>query len=290
MVSIALIPLRGATKPKVRDWQPATIVKIEDSSIYPGQTAGHVTDRIYTFDLQFHKILAWQNLTPIPIGRLAIPRSSATLHTGSSITVAIEKTGFYVIDDVGKEYKFQILDWSVKSPPTATGAPAASVHRSDLMERALRGEAEAQFLIGSAYLTGKRGFPMDYLTAAMWLKQSATKGHPGAQCNLGTMYQWGHGLQVNMAEAERLYRLAAQQGLGQAQNNLAWFYWQGKGGLPVDFVSAYMWFNLAASQNVKDAASDRDKVATSMSSEQILEAQRLSLEWMQKNNHTPTTR
>lgn len=75
------------------------------------------------------------------------------------------------------------------------------------------------------------------------------------------MYQFGKGVAQDDAEATKWYNLAAEQGLPMAQNNLAWQYWRGRGGIPLDLLRAHMLFNLAAAGGIADAASDREKVA-----------------------------
>ena len=83
----------------------------------------------------------------------------------------------------------------------------------------------------------------------------------------------------NFTEAERWYRLAAEQGLADAQHNLGYLYHIGQGGLPQDFVQAHMWYNLAAARGNVNAARLRDHVASMMSPEQEDLAQQLARDW-----------
>ncbi|MBM3518860.1 MAG: sel1 repeat family protein, partial [Alphaproteobacteria bacterium] len=83
------------------------------------------------------------------------------------------------------------------------------------------------------------------------------------------------------AEAARWYRLAAEQDLAQAQNNLGVMYEYGR-GVPQDYVQAHKWYNLAASRSPASddvAVKNRDIVAAKMTPAQIAEAQRLAREW-----------
>jgi len=50
-------------------------------------------------------------------------------------------------------------------------------------------------------------------------------------------------------------------------------------GVPVDYVLAYMWFNLAAAQGVSDAATNRKLMTKKMTKEQISEAEKLLKDW-----------
>jgi TPR repeat protein len=62
------------------------------------------------------------------------------------------------------------------------------------------------------------------------------------------LYQRGWGAERNEAEAVKWYRLAAEQGLVLAQNNLADTYFLGL-GVPQDFGEALKWYHLAADQS-----------------------------------------
>ena len=77
-------------------------------------------------------------------------------------------------------------------------------------------------------------------------------------------------------EAVRLYGLAAAQGNASAQFNLGLMYGNGQ-GVAQDYVRAHMWFNLGAISGDKHAnssvASNRDRVAKSMTPSQIELAQ-----------------
>ena len=77
----------------------------------------------------------------------------------------------------------------------------------------------------------------------------------------------------------RWYRLAAAQGLADAQVNLGVMYDNGL-GVPQDDVQAHMWFNLAALRRTGEAreraVQGRDAAAARMTPAQIAEAQRLA--------------
>jgi TPR repeat protein len=85
---------------------------------------------------------------------------------------------------------------------------------------------------------------------------------------------------VELAEAVRLYRLAAEQGNVSAQYNLGVMYSSGE-GVPEDDVRAYMWHNLSAAQGNEIAQRNKGVVEQRMTREQIAEAQRLSREWIE---------
>ena len=78
------------------------------------------------------------------------------------------------------------------------------------------------------------------------------------------------------------YLKAAEQGYAMAQNNLGVLYVIGE-GVPQDYVSAHLWFNLAAAQGHKKAQNGQEIVAKRMTPDQIAEAQRMAREWMAKH-------
>ncbi len=53
-------------------------------------------------------------------------------------------------------------------------------------------------------------------------------------------------------------------------------------GVPVDYVAAHKWFNLAAMKGIREARMLRREMADCMSSEEVRRAQRSAREWMQK--------
>ena len=92
------------------------------------------------------------------------------------------------------------------------------------------------------------------------------------------MYANGHGVAQDYAEAVRLYRLAADQGLAGAQSNLGVMYANGQ-GVAQDYVHAYMWTHLSAAQGYETALVNLDRITQRMTPAQIVEAQGLVREW-----------
>ena len=86
-----------------------------------------------------------------------------------------------------------------------------------------RAEAEEQFELGAMYITGY-GVVKDLAEAARLYRLAADQGHAQAQYNLGAMYYTGKGVAKDVAQAARLFRLAADQGDAQAQDALSAMY------------------------------------------------------------------
>ena len=55
------------------------------------------------------------------------------------------------------------------------------------------------------------------------------QGLAGAQCNLGIMYDDGHGVKQSYEKAVEWYGKAAKQGYAGAQCNLGFMYYNGHG-------------------------------------------------------------
>jgi TPR repeat protein len=127
----------------------------------------------------------------------------------------------------------------------------------------------------------------DYETALRLLRPLAEQRDPRAETTLGVMYDEGHGVPQDDAQALKWYRLAAEQGYAQAQFNLGVMYARGEADNGhQDNVSAHMWFNLAASRfpasepMARSAAiKSRDAVASRMTPEEIAHAQQLARDW-----------
>ncbi len=122
----------------------------------------------------------------------------------------------------------------------------------------------------------------DHATALRIFKVHAALGNAYAQNNLGFMYVKGAGVPQDYAEAVKWFRFAAEQGNAGGQYNLGLVYGNGQ-GVPQDYVRAYMWFGLAAAQGDERARKNRNIVAEQLTPDQIIEAQKLAREWMEKH-------
>jgi TPR repeat protein len=80
----------------------------------------------------------------------------------------------------------------------------------------------------------------------------------------------------DFATAMQIMRPLADQGHVTAQNVVGLLYYFNYGG---DYVSAYMWFNLAAAQGNSFAEMFLKDTADKMTPEQIAEAQKLARKW-----------
>ena len=110
-------------------------------------------------------------------------------------------------------------------------------------------EGHPQALVGLGLMHEYgRGVEKNLTEAVRWYRLAAEQGFARGQKNLGTMYEFGRGVEQNHKEAVRWYRLAAEQGYAQGQTSLGVMYENGTG---VDQSSreAVRWFQLAAEQD-----------------------------------------
>lgn len=123
----------------------------------------------------------------------------------------------------------------------------------------------------------------NYAEALAELSPLAEQGDARAQCTLGYMYKNGLGMPHDYQEALKWYRKAAEQGDAKAQNNLGLMYARGH-GVPLDYVQAHMWYYIAGVNGSEKGARNRERVAQNMTLAQIVKAQKLAEEWMEKHS------
>jgi TPR repeat protein len=142
------------------------------------------------------------------------------------------------------------------------------------LKAAEQGDAEGQRNLGVFYQDGL-GVEKDGAEAVKWYRMSAEQNNAAAQCNLGVCYATGEGVLKDDAEAVKWFRKAADQGLDMAQLKLSMCLFEGD-GVAKDYVDAYKWGNLASAQGDEYAKKWLSVIEQRMTSEQIVEAQRLS--------------
>lgn len=114
-----------------------------------------------------------------------------------------------------------------------------------------QGHAISQSLLGYAYNKGK-GVTKDSLKAVYWYSKSAEQGNTVAQMNLAMCYTSGKGAPKNYSQAVYWWRKAADQGESTGQYWMGIFYSNGF-GVEVDAVQALNWYRKAANQGHADA-------------------------------------
>ena len=149
-----------------------------------------------------------------------------------------------------------------KSNSKNSEATAGSASRSeDTNSSGTSGDANAQYLIGSIYESGKPPLPTatpsgtptpDKAAAVQWYRLAAAQSHPRAQHALGVCCFYGDGTQEDKAASVKWDTLAAAQGHAKAQYSLGVCYDNGEGVEQEDEEKAAEYYALAAEQVFED--------------------------------------
>jgi TPR repeat protein len=129
--------------------------------------------------------------------------------------------------------------------PGNQGQPSVDLYK----KAAAQGDPLAAWLLGRRYFLGN-GVPQDLEAARKWLKMAADRKNAFGAYYLGRLVA-----DSDPAKAVALYKIAADQGLPQAQ------YFYGKAlkegrGITLDPLSAYVWLNIALDAGYGAAGSE----------------------------------
>lgn len=105
----------------------------------------------------------------------------------------------------------------------------SSVPIDDLLPRAAKGDASAQFAAAEEYERGeydcgrgdRAGVPQDFKKALYWYKMAANQGNADAAFRLASMYINGEGVSPDQSEAHKWLKQAADEGNLQAKSLIA---------------------------------------------------------------------
>jgi len=117
-----------------------------------------------------------------------------------------------------------------------------------------RGSRYGQVTLGSLHDFGAGGLAVDRAQALALYRLAAAQGLDEAQRRLGYMYYSGYGVAQDFAEALRWYLLAAAQRHPTALYKVAVFHECGLGGVAVDVAEAIRWYRRAQAAGNTDAA------------------------------------
>ena len=120
--------------------------------------------------------------------------------------------------------------------------------REPLEDAAAAGSAEAQNALGLILRFGHD----EPRAAADWFARAGDQDHPEALRSLGNLFESGHGVPQNDELAVEFYRKAANLGDPFAQYNLAILIDRGRGA-ERDPAAVRHWLKLAADQGMKEA-------------------------------------
>lgn len=116
---------------------------------------------------------------------------------------------------------------------------------------ATEGDCEALCDLGSMFEYGE-GVEKDHVKAVDYYLKAATKGYASAQCNLGYMYNNGRGVCLDRVSAIQYYTLASQQNHVRALYNLGYLFKYGY-GVAQDYRQAVLYYRRSAEQGYTKA-------------------------------------
>ncbi len=135
-----------------------------------------------------------------------------------------------------------------------------------------QGDELSQINIGEMYAKGL-GVTRDIPEAIKWFNKAAAQGNVAAEFNLGEIY--GHGVQTDHEQSVKWYRKAALQGHASAQYKLGAKYFKGE-GVPMDYLMAYAWMDMAAKQGLDIATNYRELIASILKPDELKKAKTLA--------------
>ncbi len=134
-------------------------------------------------------------------------------------------------------------------------SPIGGWNLPEVTKFAQRGDACMQYILGQLleHLRVRNvrpvDLPIDWNEAAKWYRLAADQGHGDAQSSLAGHHFMGTGARQDYVEAVKWSRKTADQGLSCAQLQLGEMYRDAQGA-PRDTVRAHMWMNLAATDQL----------------------------------------
>lgn len=133
---------------------------------------------------------------------------------------------------------------------------------ADVERLANAGDAEAMFLMGTAFAEGL-GRVVNAETAARWYEKAAREGHMLAQHNLGNVYASGTGVVADNAQAIFWWSKAAASGDAIPQYRLGVMYEQGN-GTEQDLDKAVRWYREAAMRGYTSASEALQRIQSGL--------------------------
>ena len=110
------------------------------------------------------------------------------------------------------------------------------------------GDTSAMLGLGTLYDTG-HGVPQNFAQALSWYRRAAEAGNGRAMFNVGAMYDNGRGTDANRREAIKWYVMSAAKGNGRAAYVAATIYRDGD-GVPQSTTAATKFFKMAAAAGI----------------------------------------
>jgi len=120
------------------------------------------------------------------------------------------------------------------------------------------------------------------------LQKRAERGDAEAQFMLGTLYRNGDGVLQNDKQAVEWFQRAANQGYVRALSALGSSYWAGR-GVPQDYSQAYFWYQLALAEGDQNSKSLLEGLSTQLTREQVANVRLQAEAWLHAHNQPGKT-
>ncbi len=134
---------------------------------------------------------------------------------------------------------------------------------------------ESERILAEFFITGSN-VPQNFKEALHWYEKAAESGDQEAQSELGFLYFSGRGNDRDFEKARYWFEKAARKGYPLAQYNMGILWYTGNGVERVDIVESYTWFNLAAANGDARGIAAKKFLQTILSSKEIAKAQKHS--------------
>lgn len=142
-------------------------------------------------------------------------------------------------------------EWSHEDTHTIMRRVLSNTSLASLRAAADAGDVRAMTILGTAFYNRMFGLAQSEQSAVAWWSRAAARGFAPAQDRLGSYYGF-NAEPVNLDEALRLHRLAANQGHARAQDNVGVHYANGW-GVTQDHAEAFRMWSMAAEQGFPHA-------------------------------------
>jgi hypothetical protein len=103
-----------------------------------------------------------------------------------------------------------------------------------------KGDANAQLLMGRLHVAKQD--EENYEKAFEFFKESAKQGNDIAMTDLGILYKYGRGCDLDFNKARKWFKKAAELGNDKASYSLGYLYLKGFGNIEQDYTKAAEWF------------------------------------------------
>lgn len=169
---------------------------------------------------------------------------ASALRKDPSLAAAVERLGTIPADTWNRSSNYGAL----------LDRAAALVPLETIQRLADLGEPNASALICAAYQHGLHGFPKDPFKWANYAQVAAEKGQPLAEVSWAYCLDQGIGVAPNKMLSGQLYKSAADKGNMYGIFNLGCCYRDGGSGLPIDLSEAARLFRRAADLGLPEGA------------------------------------